>query len=105
MNKFSKKIDNNHQIDFLFFSTNLRANNFNIDNCSRDKAKFVSGNIVPSISTTNASIVGFISFQIFIALQTIKWIIYIWQINIDLSTSFILIFQTNKVYQNKDRIN
>ena len=101
---FEKDHDENHQVDFLFFSTNLRANNFNIDNCSRDKVKFVSGNIVPSIPTTTTSIVGFISSQIFTLLQTTK-LNHLRQINIDLSTPFILIFQPKKVYQNKDMIN
>ena len=101
---FEKDHDENHQVDFLYFSTNLRANNFNIDNCSRDKVKFVSGNIVPSIPTTTASIVGFISSQIFTLLQTTK-LNHLRQINIDLSTPFILVFQPKKVYQNKDRIN
>ena len=101
---FEKDHDENHQVDFLFFSTNLRAKNFNIDNCSRDKVKFISGNIVPSIPTTTASIVGFISSQIFTLFQTTK-LNHLRQINIDLSTPFILVFQPKKVYQNKDRIN
>ena len=100
---FEKDHDENHQVDFLYISSNLRASNFNIDLCSRDKVKFISGKIVPSIPTTTSCIVGFISTQIFTLLQT-KEINYLRQINIDLSTPFFLIYKPRKAYQNKDYI-
>ena len=100
---FEKDHDDNHQIDFLYISSNLRASNFNIDLCSRDKVKFIAGNIVPSIPTTTSSIVGFISSQIYTLLQTTE-INYLRQINIDLSTPFFLIYKPKKAYQNKDQI-
>ena len=101
---FEKDHDENHQIDFIYISSNLRASNFNIEFCSRDKVKFISGNIVPSIPTTTASIVGFISTQIYTLLRT-KDINLLRQINIDLSTPFFLIYKPKKPYQNKDQIN
>ena len=101
---FEKDHDENHQVDFLYISTNLRASNFNIDLCSRDKVKFISGKIVPSIPTTTSSIVGYISSQIFTLLQTTD-INYLRQINIDLSTPFFLVFRPKKPYKNKDKIN
>ena len=101
---FEKDHDENHQVDFLYIASNLRALNFNIDQCSRDKVKFISGKIVPSIPTTTSSIVGFISTQIFTLLQTTE-ISLLRQINIDLSTPFFLIYQPKKVYHNKDQIN
>ena len=100
---FEKDHDENHQIDFIYISSNLRASNFNIEFCSRDKAKFVSGNIVPSIPNTTASIVGFISTQIYTLLQTTD-INLLRQINIDLSTPFFLIYKPKKPYKNKDTI-
>ena len=99
---FEKDHDENHQIDFLYISSNLRASNFNIDLCSRDKVKFISGNIVPSIPTTTSCIVGFISSQIYTLLQTTE-INYLRQININLSTPFFLIYKPKKPYQRKDR--
>ena len=101
---FEKDHDDNHQVDFLYISSNLRASNFNIELCSRDKVKFISGKIVPSIPTTTASVVGFISTQIYSLLQTTD-IKYLRQIHIDLSTPFILILKPKKVYQNTDQIN
>ena len=101
---FEKDHDENHQVDFLYISSNLRAANFNIDLCTRDKVKFIAGNIVPSIPTTTSSIVGFISTQIFTLLQTTE-LNYLRQINIDLSTPFFFIFHPKKPYQNKDYIN
>ena len=103
MQHFEKDHDENHHIDFLYMSSNLRALNFNIELCSRDKVKFISGNIVPSIPTTTSCIVGFISSQIYTLLQTTD-IKKLRQINIDLSTPFLFIFRPNKPYQNKDRI-
>ena len=99
--EFEKDFDENHQVDFLYISSNLRALNFNIEFCSRDKVKFISGNIVPSIPTTTSCIVGFISTQIYTLLQTTN-IKNLRQINIDLSTPFLLILSPKKPYQNKD---
>jgi len=101
---FEKDHDENHQVDFLYIASNLRALNFNIDQCSRDKVKFISGKIVPSIPTTTSSIVGFISTQIFSLLQTTE-LNLLRQINIDLSTPFFLIYRPKKVVLNKDQIN
>jgi len=100
---FEKDHDDNHHIDFIYNASNLRANNFRIENCSRDKAKFIAGNIVPSIPTTTASIVGFISSQIFTLLQTTE-IEHLRQINIDLSTPFFLIFKPKKASKKKECI-
>jgi ubiquitin-activating enzyme E1 len=98
---FEKDHDENNHINFLFISSNLRATNFEIENCSRDKVKFIAGKIVPSIPTTTSCIVGYISSQIFTLIQTTEEK-YLRQINIDLSTPFFLIFQPKKVYKNKD---
>ena len=100
---FEKDHDENHQVDFLYISSNLRASNFNIELCSRDKVKFISGNIVPSIPTTTSCIVGFISTQIFTLLQTTERQ-YLRQITIDLSTPFFLIHLPKPAYQSKDYI-
>ena len=99
---FEKDHDENHQVDFLYISSNLRASNFNIDQCSRDKVKFIAGNIVPSIPTTTSCIVGYISSQIFTLLQSTD-LNYLRQISIDLSTPFFLIFRPQKAHQNKDK--
>ena len=101
---FEKDHDENHQIDFIYISSNLRASNFNIEFCSRDKVKFISGNIVPSIPTTTSSIVGFISSQIYTLLQSTD-INNLRQINIDLSTPFFCIHRPKVPFKNKDRIN
>ena len=100
---FEKDHDENHQIDFIYIASNLRATNFRIENCSKDKAKFIAGNIIPSIPTTTASIVGYISSQIFTLLQTTE-IEYLRQINVDLSTPFFLIFKPKKPSKKKEYI-
>ena len=101
---FEKDHDENHQIDFIYISSNLRASNFNIEFCSRDKVKFISGNIVPSIPTTTSSIVGFISSQIYTLLQSTD-INNLRQINIDLSTPFLCVHRPKAPSKNKDSTN
>ena len=45
--------------------SNLRARNYNIESSDRNLVKFISGKIIPAISTTSASICGYILSQIY----------------------------------------
>ena len=68
--KFEKDHDENGHIDFIHISANLRARNYNIDECDRNKTKIISGKIIPTILTSTAAIAGISSLQIFSLLQT-----------------------------------
>ena len=74
--KFEKDHDENGHIDFIHLSSILRAKNYNIQPCERNKTKMISGKIIPTILTSTASIAGIASLQIFTLLQThdIKYI-------------------------------
>lgn len=102
--EFEKDHDENHQIDFIYLSSIIRAKNFNIELCTRDKVKFIAGNIVPSIPTTTASIVGYISSQIISLLQTDD-LQYLRQININLATPFFFICPPAEVTYTEDYYN
>ena len=67
--EFEKDNDSNHHIDFLTSFSNLRAKNYNIQNCDRNLVKFISGKIIPAVSTTTASICGYIISQIYTLLR------------------------------------
>ena len=74
--KFEKDHDENGHIDFIHFSSCLRAKNYDITPCERNTTKIISGKIIPTILTSTASIAGIASLQIYTLLQThdIKYI-------------------------------
>ena len=67
---FEKDHDENGHIDYIHITANLRAKNYNIDECERNKTKIISGKIIPTILTSTATICGISSLQIFTLLQT-----------------------------------
>ena len=67
---FEKDHDENGHIDFVHVSAILRAKNYNIDECDRNKTKIISGKIIPTILTSTAAIAGIASLQIYTLLQT-----------------------------------
>ena len=62
--------ENDLQISIIHSIANLRAENFNIEQCSLLTTKFIAGKIVPSIPTSTACIGGFVSLQILNLIQT-----------------------------------
>ena len=68
--EFEKDHDENGHIDFINAGANLRARNYGIDECDRNKTKKIAGKIIPTILTTTASIAGFVSLQLYTLLQT-----------------------------------
>ena len=69
--EFEKDDDSNGHIEFIYAASNLRANNYRIENCDIYKAKIIAGKIIPAIATTTASIVGLVSLQLISLMQTI----------------------------------
>ena len=68
--KFEKDHDENGHLDFVYAQANLRARNYDIDECDRIKTKEISGNIIPTVLTTTASISGITSLQFYTFFQT-----------------------------------
>ena len=68
--QFEKDNDINNHINFILSLTNLRAKNYNIKKCDFLKAKEISGNIIPAIASTTASITGLSCLQIYTLIQT-----------------------------------
>jgi len=60
---FEKDCDPNFHIDYIAAATNLRAWNYQLETCTRDKAKVIAGRIIPAILTATASITGLMAAE------------------------------------------
>lgn len=69
---FEKDDDSNNHVDFIHSLSNLRAQNYRINQCDRLKTKLIAGKIIPALATTTASITGLVAIQILTLLQTNK---------------------------------
>ena len=68
--EFEKDNDENNHINFILSFSNLRANNYNIENTDFLKVKEIAGNIIPAIASTTASITGLACLHIYTLLNS-----------------------------------
>lgn len=62
---FEKDDDTNFHIDFIAAASNLRARNYTITEVGRMRVKLISGNIIPALATTTASVVGLVMLELY----------------------------------------
>ena len=85
--KFDKDNDDYFHVDFIYTFSNLRARNYNIEECDKEKVRKIAGNIIPAIVSTTACIAGFVAIQIYSVLQSNE-IKTMRNIGLDLGTSW-----------------
>ena len=62
--EFEKDDDDNHHIDFIHCSSNLRASNYKIELIDRYDTKIKAGKIIPAIATTTSMVSGLVTIEI-----------------------------------------
>ena len=66
---YKKDTSDINQIDFIYFASNLRANNYNIENLDKFKNKIIAGKIMPALITSTSSIAGLLALQLYVLAQ------------------------------------
>ena len=100
--EFEKDHDENGHIDFIHASSNLRARNYDINECDRPTTKMTAGKIIPTILTTTATVAGHVSLQLYTLLQTHE-IKYLRNIFFNLSNNYYLFSEPTPPIIMKDK--
>ena len=101
---FEKDDDTNGHIDFIHACSNLRARNYKIKECDRQKTKMIAGKIIPAIATTTASITGIVSLQLYTLYQTNK-IEYLRDCYLNLGINALIMSEPREAIKNQDKEN
>lgn len=100
---FEKDDDSNFHIDFINACSNLRARNYKITECDRNKTKMIAGKIIPAIATTTAMITGVVSNEIFKYAQGFNDVAKFKNAFCNLALPFFMFSQPDDIKKNKSK--
>ena len=67
--QYEKDTNDINQINFISYTSNLRAKNYNIDNLDKMKIKIIAGKIMPALITSTSSVAGLLALQLYVICQ------------------------------------
>ena len=67
--QYEKDTTDANQINFICYSSNLRAKNYNIENLEKIKIKIIAGKIIPALITSTSSVAGLLALQLYVLSQ------------------------------------
>jgi len=67
--QYDKDMADINEINFIYYSSSLRANNYNIQLLDKIKIKIIAGKIMPALITSTASISGLLALQLYVLCQ------------------------------------
>lgn len=100
---FEKDDDSNYHIDFINASSNLRARNYKITECDRNKTKMIAGKIIPAIATTTAMITGVVCNELYKFAQGINAIEKFKNSFVNLALPTIMMTQPDEILKTKSK--
>jgi len=100
---FEKDDDENYHIDFITACSNLRARNYKITECDRNKTKMIAGKIIPAIATTTAMITGVVTNEIYKYAQGFTDIEKFKNAFVNLALPSIMMSQPDDIIKNKSK--
>lgn len=67
--QYDKDTTNANIINYVSYTSNLRAKNYNIENLDKIKIKIIAGKIMPALITSTSSIAGLLALQMYVISQ------------------------------------
>ena len=67
--KYDKDTIDINEINYIYFSSSLRAKNYNIPLLDKMKIKIIAGKIMPALITSTASVSGLLALQLYVLCQ------------------------------------
>ena len=70
--KYEKDTTDINEINFISYTSNLRAMNYNIEILDKIKIKIIAGKIMPALITSTASVAGLLALQLYVLSQNVN---------------------------------